>query len=392
MTDSSVTMASTSVTASKNVDDGGSHAREDWEVQRDAYKATGDDAFRRGDFAEAIAFYSNALELDPSHVVLLSNRSAAHLKAGNKSKSLQDARSCVDADPKFAKGYSRLAAAQQSLGRWQVAKESYEKLLVLDPHNVVAKSGLDDCLSKLKEEEKEDEHDPEKEKNPAAAGDDDLLDDFFSEVESVATKTTKPPVDEGPKVISNQKKDLGTAAEQIERLLAPNYQWRNLNPFFILDMSHESTDDEISRRYKSLSLLLHPDKCQMLNRAKEAYDEVQRAKAMLNNEDKARHIRGLVEQGMKLGKQLWKEKGRAEPVTDVQSREVHRIFAQIELKRREVEKNERKHEERERRQEEEELEKERRERKFDKNWRDESRVDKRIGNWRDFQENKKPKL
>jgi DnaJ family protein C protein 8 len=71
---------------------------------------------------------------------------------------------------------------------------------------------------------------------------------------------------------------------------------------------------------------------------------------------------------------------------------VQRIFAQIELKRREVEKNERKHEERERQQEEEELEKGRRERKFDKNWRDETRVDKRIGNWRDFQQKKKPKL
>ena len=372
-----------------DVSDGGFHAREDWEVQRDAYKATGDDAFRRGDFAEAIAFYSNALELDPSHVVLLSNRSAAHLKAGHKSKSLQDAKACVDADPKFAKGYSRLAAAQQSLGRWQVAKESYERLLVLDPHNAVAKNGLDDCLSKLKEEEPTPE---DEEKKPASAGDDDLLDDFFSEVENVATKKSKPIEDEGPKVISNQKKDLGTAAEQIERLLASNYQWRNLNPFYILDISHESTDDDISRRYKALSLLLHPDKCHTLDRAKEAYDEVQRAKSMLNNEDKARHVRGLVDQGMKLGKQLWKEKGRTEPLAEVQSKEVQRIFAQIELKRREVEKNERKHEERERRQEEEELEKERRERKFDKSWRDESRVDKRIGNWRDFQEKKKPKL
>ena len=124
--------------------------REDWEVQRDAYKATGDDAFRCGNFTEAISFYSHALELDPTHFVLLSNRSAAYLKAGHKSKSLQDAMACVEANPKFAKGYSRLAAAQQSLGRWQVAKETYEKLLALDPANTaVAKKGLEDCQSKI---------------------------------------------------------------------------------------------------------------------------------------------------------------------------------------------------------------------------------------------------
>ena len=368
--------------------------QEDWEIQRDDYKAIGDAAFRSGNFQEAITGYSNALELDPTNYVLLSNRSAAHLKAANKSKSLQDAKACVDANPNFTKGYSRLAAAQQSLGRWNDAKESYEKLLSLEPDNAVAKKGLEDCKAKSKgQEEEEEAAAKKKQEKPVASTEDDLLDDFFDDVETEAAKKPEPQEEEGPKVISNEKKDLGTAAEQIERLLAPNHQWRNINPFYVLDMSHESTEDDVSRRYKALSLLLHPDKCRTLDRASEAYDEVQRAKAMMNNEDKARHVRGLVEQGMKLGKHVWKEKGKKEPLAEVQSKEVQRIFAQIELKRREVEKNERKHEQRERKQEEEELQKGRDERKFDKNWREETRVDKRIGNWRDFQQKeKKPKL
>ena len=386
-------MASLSVgNATNSKNDNHIHAQEDWEVQRDAYKATGDDAFRRGDYTEAIAFYSNALELDPTHVVLLSNRSAAFLKAGLKSKSLQDAKACVDADPKFAKGYSRLASAQQSLGRWQMARESYEMLLLLDPSSIVARKGLEDCISNLKEIDEEQCANEKGIAKPEMADDGDLLDDFFAEVETTTTKKVAPVKEEGPKVIVNQKKELGTPIELIERLLAPNYQWRNLNPFYVLDLPHDSTEEEISRRYKALSLLLHPDKCRMLDRAKEAYDEVQHAKALLSNEDKLRHVRGLVEQGIKIGRQVWKDNGRTEPLTVVQDKEVQRIFAQIELKRREVERNERKHEERERRQEEEEMEKGRRERKFDKDWRDQSRVDKRIGNWRDFQEKKKPKI
>jgi hypothetical protein len=37
------------------------------------------------------------------------------------------------------------------------------------------------------------------------------------------------------------------------------------------------------------------------------------------------------------------------------------------------------------------MEKERKSRQFDKQWRDEVRVDKRIGTWRDFQQKKRTK-
>jgi tetratricopeptide (TPR) repeat protein len=375
--------------------------QEDWEIQRDAYKASADAAFRGGNFAEAVTQYTHSLELDPTNHVLLSNRSAAHLKLHHKSKSLQDAKACLEANPTFSKGYSRLAAAQQSLGRWKDAQESYQKLLSLDPNNAVAKQGLEDCSAKVKEQQEEEakqKEETKKEEETKADGpvdEDDLLDDFFSEVETATAATNVIVEEEGPKIISNQKKDLGTAAQQIERLLAPNHQWRNLNPFYVLDMSHESSVDDVSRRYKALSLLLHPDKCRTLENAKEAYDEVQRAKAMLlNNEDKARHVRGLVEQGFRKGKQVWQQEGKQKGMSlqEVQEKEVQRIFAQIEFQRREVEKRERKQEQRERQQEEDELSKERKERQFDKNWREENRVDKRIGNWRDFQKKKKPKL
>ena len=64
----------------------------------------------------------------------------------------------------------------------------------------------------------------------------------------------------------------------------------------------------------------------------------------------------------------------------------------VEQKRREVQERERKFEQRERQQEDDEMEKERKSRKFDKQWRNETRVDNRIGNWRDFTKNKKRKF
>lgn len=387
---------------------------EDWEVQRDAHKKAGDDAFRSGDFSEAIVQYTNGLSLDPTNHLILSNRSAANLKGGHKSKALQDARACTDANPAFAKGHSRLAAAMQSLKRYEPAKSAYAKVILLDPNNQVAKQGMQHCIQQLKNQQQEElvrvkeELLKEQEEKPTAAQestekeneagasdgeDDDLLNDFFSEEETEVKKPKPKPaeiVDEKlakasrGNVIQLQKTDLGTAESQLQRLLAPQYQWRNLNPFYVLDLPHTSTEDYISKRYKALSLLLHPDKCRSLNRAKEAYDEVQRAKTLLDDEDKSRHARQLVARGHKLGQQEWHKGGEKEHVGEVQSRAVQKIFAEIEHKRREVERRTQKQDQRERQQEEEELQKEKSDRQFDKKWREDNRVKKRIGNWRDF--------
>ncbi|KAL7547085.1 hypothetical protein ACHAWF_010403 [Thalassiosira exigua] len=62
-----------------------------------------------------------------------------------------------------------------------------------------------------------------------------------------------------------------------------------------------------------------------------------------------------------------------------------KIFAEIEQKRRNIERRKRGYEQRERAQEDEEKAKEKNEREHDKRWREGQRVDKRVGNWRDFQ-------
>ncbi|OEU21133.1 hypothetical protein FRACYDRAFT_143385, partial [Fragilariopsis cylindrus CCMP1102] len=212
-----------------------------------------------------------------------------------------------------------------------------------------------------------------------------------------------------------------TTQEQIDRLIQPRFEWRNLNPFFVLQLpAATATEDDISRRYKAISLLLHPDKNQAKlsteeekDRCQLAYDQVQKAKIILADEDRKRYIQSLVEEGMKLGENKWRKENKQQQQqqhqhntknkTDngdkssvvslevIQEREVMRIFAQVEIKRKDVEDRERKFAQREQKQEDDQSEKERNERKFDKKWRNEERVDKRVGNWRDFETNKKKK-
>lgn len=180
-------------------------------------------------------------------------------------------------------------------------------------------------------------------------------------------------------------------------MLQINYEWRNLNPFFVLDVPPDATEEDISRRYKALSLLLHPDKNRSQHdQAEEAYDQVQKAKTMLlDDEHKAKHCRDLAHQGMRQGKRDWEQLSKAEQkkqsLEDLQTKSIMKIFAQVEYKRRDVERRQRAQEQRERQQEEDEMQKERNGMKFEKNWREEGRQDKRVGNWRDFQHKKKGK-
>jgi len=378
----------------------------DWQIQRDTAKAAADAAFRAGDYATAVTHYSAALSLDPTNGTLLSNRSAAHLLDGSKSKALHDAQACVATGTMGLKGISRLAAALQALGRFEAALEQWRAILKEDETHAAACAGKEACekvvaeaQEKAKEEEEKQKAEEEKDDDD---DDDDDLGDFFDEVEEAAETVVQQKLAEAQPVateaIKNHKKDLGTAAEQIERLLPDNYQWHNLNPFHVLDISHTASAEDIARRYKALSLLLHPDKNRNLPKAQDAYDQVLAAKAVLYDEDKAKHVRQLVEQGMQRGQHEYEKSSSTDSsnnnkksLSEYQRIAVQRLFAEIEHTRRQVEKRERAFQQREQQQEDQVAEQEKQERKFDKNWRQEERVDKRIGNWRDFSQTKKKK-
>ena len=60
-------------------------------------------ACQGGDYAKAVALYTDALQLDPNNHILHSNRSAAHLKMGQFQQALQDARRARDLNPKWPK-------------------------------------------------------------------------------------------------------------------------------------------------------------------------------------------------------------------------------------------------------------------------------------------------
>lgn len=62
----------------------------------ESYNSQGDTAFTSGQFAQAIQFYSKAIELEPKNHIYYNNRACAYERLGNPQKELEDAQKAID--------------------------------------------------------------------------------------------------------------------------------------------------------------------------------------------------------------------------------------------------------------------------------------------------------
>lgn len=83
-----------------------------------------------------------------------------------------------------------------------------------------------------------------------------------------------------------------TSKQQIDRLLRPGSSYLNLNPFEVLQIDPESDVSEARKKYKKLSLLLHPDKNpDDRERAEQAFDFLKKAIATVEDPDELARCR-----------------------------------------------------------------------------------------------------
>jgi tetratricopeptide (TPR) repeat protein len=394
-------------------------------------KDEGNALFQAGKTEEAILLYNQAIDLDPDNHLYYSNRSAAHMKNDSKSKALHDAEKCVALAPTWPKGYARLGAAQQALKRFDAAVDTFKKGLELDATNQALWSALRACQeahetdkkSRFAEAAKEREREAQRLRRadeqkaaaaaaalaaaggdeelagffsdlPAAAAtaaegkseEEELLSGFFSEVlvpptttsassassSSSAPSSSSSSATERDESVATEKyasQDLGEARAQYERIMAKNYEWRNLNPYFVLQLDIDATEEDIKQRYRKMAAKLHPDKMRDVEDARECFEQVKTAYQKLCDEKEKKvvvmnieHVKG------ELAKERRRAlaKGTAEsdlpPLEEEEARRLMKHFAEMEMLRRRSEKNLRAYSAREKMQEKEQQQKVRRSR------------------------------
>ena len=104
------------------------------ESTSDEKKNLGNAEFKKGNYAKAISFYSQALEISPSEQIL-SNRAASYIAVKEYKKALDDCKAAIRINPDFARTYKRLFKAHLALGNIDPAKEALEQAVALDPND-----------------------------------------------------------------------------------------------------------------------------------------------------------------------------------------------------------------------------------------------------------------
>ncbi|XP_055716035.1 dnaJ homolog subfamily C member 8 [Phlebotomus papatasi] len=191
-----------------------------------------------------------------------------------------------------------------------------------------------------------------------------------------------------------------TSKQQIERLLRPGSTYFNLNPFEVLQVEPETSVELIKKKYRSLSILVHPDKNQEnKDKAQQAFEIVCKAWKTLESDvtrkkcldvyeeakDRTDHM--IAEKRKKL-----KKEGRGEEAIpeDDPSKYKHavyvmtmKLFADMERRRQQLETRDQEERKRKREAEIEEEERIKQDRLWQKSW-EESRQS-RVDSWHSFQ-------
>eukprot|EP00940_MAST-03C_sp_MAST-3C-sp2_P002594 g2594.t1 len=369
---------------------------------------SGNAAFRADKFSEAIELYGKALketESSEDRAKYLSNRCAAYLCEGNGKAALRDAERCCNIRPKWAKSWSRKGAALFLLGRFARAAIAYQNGLALDPESVTLKFGLSESRDASRDMQRiggfsalEDVEGSAGVENEDRNDDDNLDEDdqvmaFMNEIEDIdkngaersASGSDAASKKEEPRSVDDAEIDALDSTGHINRLLQKNFVWKNLNPFHVLLLPTHATSADIKRRYHKLSALVHPDKSTD-PRARDAFLEVKKAYLELINPTRRNNAVGLIREAGRVVRERRKKNAEEISPADAQKeveREIFKVFAQAEQRRRLAKRVTVSHIERNRVKEKEEEERQERETREEEEWR--SGRDKRMRSWRDFQ-------
>merc|ERR1711894_355181 len=204
-----------------------------------------------------------------------------------------------------------------------------------------------------------------------------------------------------------------TPKQQIDRLLRPGSTYRNLNPYEVLQIDPKLAIEDVRKKYRRLSILVHPDKNQDdPERAQAAFDAVKKAYALLDDEKTRKKCEEIVEEAEgrtqqnmeeKRRKLIKENKARGLPTTgdhikideDDPSKfkqSVHiltmKLFADLERKRKQLEQKASDEAARKRETELAAEERKNAEKEFAKNWEDSRQG--RVNSWLNFASGKAP--
>jgi len=88
-------------------------------------KNAGNDQYKKGHFAEALALYDRAISLSPGNAPYRSNRAAALTGLGRFAEAVSECQDAIRLDPSYARAHHRLASLYLNLGQVENARRQF---------------------------------------------------------------------------------------------------------------------------------------------------------------------------------------------------------------------------------------------------------------------------
>ncbi|KAG8143624.1 putative Serine-threonine-protein [Naja naja] len=117
----------------------------------EALKTQANDYFKAKDYENAVKYYTQAIELNPTNAIYYANRSLAYLRTECYGYALADATKSIDLDKKYIKGYYRRATSNMALGKFKAALRDYETVVKVKPNDKDAKMKYQECNKIVKQ-------------------------------------------------------------------------------------------------------------------------------------------------------------------------------------------------------------------------------------------------
>eukprot|EP01128_Nolandella_sp_AFSM9_P010363 TRINITY_DN7142_c0_g1_i1.p1 TRINITY_DN7142_c0_g1~~TRINITY_DN7142_c0_g1_i1.p1 ORF type:complete len:390 (-),score=141.23 TRINITY_DN7142_c0_g1_i1:197-1366(-) len=100
--------------------------------QGDAHKVKGNEYYRGQQYAEALSSYTDAINCNPDNAVYYSNRALVLQRLNRSQDAIVDCEKAISLDPKFLRGYLRLADSYANLNRFDEAIAQIDLVIGMD--------------------------------------------------------------------------------------------------------------------------------------------------------------------------------------------------------------------------------------------------------------------